>query len=148
VVERTAVRAVLVRDGDVLLLRTRDGHWKLPGGGVEAGETLGAALERELREECGLVDVRVTRPLVTVVELAPAEEPGHTFRMTSHYFRCVGGTLSMSPSLTADERELGLTPTWLTPARALDLSRSSSATSTPRWHEREHTVLRLLAESG
>jgi 8-oxo-dGTP diphosphatase len=44
-----------VRDaaGRVLLVRVRDRGWELPGGQVEEGEWLTAALEREVEEESG-----------------------------------------------------------------------------------------------
>ncbi len=40
--------------GRVLLVKNEGRYWSLPGGRVEAGETLGEALTREVREECGL----------------------------------------------------------------------------------------------
>ncbi len=52
------VGAVIVQDGQVVLIRRRyeprKGQWTLPGGGVEVGESLEAAVAREMLEETGL----------------------------------------------------------------------------------------------
>jgi 8-oxo-dGTP diphosphatase len=54
-----AVSAAIIRDGKVLIVRRArppaSGVFTLPGGVVEAGETLHAALTREVSEETGLV---------------------------------------------------------------------------------------------
>jgi mutator protein MutT len=52
------VGGVVILDGKVLLIRRGKeplrGRWVIPGGTVEAGETLEAALVREMEEETGL----------------------------------------------------------------------------------------------
>lgn len=55
--------AVVIRDGKLLLVRrTDDGLWALPGGITDPGETLAQSARRELLEEAGLIG-RVTRLL-------------------------------------------------------------------------------------
>jgi 8-oxo-dGTP diphosphatase len=50
-----AAAAVLDRKGRLLLVRRADtGRWGLPGGGLEAGESLAHTVMREAREETGL----------------------------------------------------------------------------------------------
>jgi 8-oxo-dGTP diphosphatase len=57
-VPRVGVGAVCVRDGRLLLVRrgrgAAAGAWALPGGHLEAAETLAAGVARELEEETGL----------------------------------------------------------------------------------------------
>jgi 8-oxo-dGTP diphosphatase len=90
--------AAVVRDagGRVLLIRTEKFGWELPGGKVEPGEDLIAALVREVREEAGCdvevgrltgITSRLTRPLVTVLTF----EARHTAREP----RCGGGSLEV-----------------------------------------------------
>jgi 8-oxo-dGTP diphosphatase len=59
-----AVSAAIIRDGHVLVARRARGPalgvWTLPGGVVEAGETLSEALVREVAEETGMTIEPVT----------------------------------------------------------------------------------------
>jgi 8-oxo-dGTP diphosphatase len=53
------VDAVIVKDGKIVLIKRKEkpfkGQYALPGGFVEYGETVEAALRREVLEETGLV---------------------------------------------------------------------------------------------
>ena len=78
------VGGVLVHDGRVLLIRRGKepllGRWVVPGGTVERGETLEAALVREMEEE---TDLRV-RP-VELLTVFDRIERGLGGEVTYHY---------------------------------------------------------------
>jgi ADP-ribose pyrophosphatase YjhB (NUDIX family) len=68
------VRAVVVRDGEVLLVReARNGRWTFPGGWADVGDTPATAAEREALEESGF-RVRA-RKLIAVLDKSRHEHP-------------------------------------------------------------------------
>lgn len=85
-ITRIRVAGIWIDDGAILLesLADRD-VWSLPGGGLEPGETLKAALVREFREEMDLT----VRPgdLLMVVENHFTDEVGGRNREYGYYFR-------------------------------------------------------------
>ena len=114
------VGAVIVRDKQVLLIRRAHeplkGEWSLPGGAVELGETLEAAICREVLEETGLV-VEVL-DTVKAFDRISRDETG---RVRYHYVlidflcRVTGGSLACATDALearwATTTELdGLTP--------------------------------------
>lgn len=147
-IERTAARAVITHDGELLLLRSRHGDYKFPGGGVEVDESAQGAVTRELREECGLLDVTVGELVCTTVELSHAREAGAVFKMTSLYFECATGDTPGAQILDDYERDLVLTPTWVSAAKAREVNEELLQTRRDDpdlpWLLRETQVLQWL----
>ena len=57
---RLSVKALIVDEQDrFLVAKEPDGKWDLPGGGLEYGEDLKTALEREIKEELGLQATKI-----------------------------------------------------------------------------------------
>ncbi|WP_343977577.1 NUDIX domain-containing protein [Kribbella koreensis] len=148
-IERTAVRGVLQRGRDLLLLKSRHGDYKFPGGGVEPGESMQSALQREFLEECGLREVDVGKLLGETVEFVRAVDAEYeVFKMTSHYFTCTSVATPNAPQqLEAYEAELELEPCWVTVEQALYANRAvlESGVGVMRWLVRETAVLELLS---
>ena len=98
--------AVIVDAARVVLIRRRfaplAGEWSLPGGVVEAGETLEDCVTREMREETGL-DVEVG-PVIEVFDRITRDDSG---RVLYHYvlvdYLCwpTGGTLQAGSDVDA-----------------------------------------------
>ncbi|RYP88672.1 NUDIX domain-containing protein [Nocardioides guangzhouensis] len=73
-----SVNTIVTNDqGEVLLIRRTDnGNWSLPGGGIELGESVAEAAVRETREETG-----VTCEITTLVGIY--SNPRHVIEYTS-----------------------------------------------------------------
>lgn len=106
--KRPSVRGIIVRDGRIAMMRSRKyDYFKLPGGGIEPGETPHDTLVREVREESGLI----VRP-ETIKEFGYARriERGtraDIFVQDNYYFLCeaeMGRTAQNLDDYEAEER--------------------------------------------
>ena len=108
------VGAVIVDQGRVLLVKRGHaplkGEWSLPGGAVELGETLEAAVAREVLEETGLVvDVG---PVVEVIDRVHRDADG---RVEYHYivvdYLCeMSGPAGAGPAAGSDADDVQWVP--------------------------------------
>lgn len=74
-----SVGAMIFNDAGELFLAKRSqncknerGHWEVPGGGVEFGETLTSAVKREIKEEFG-IDIEILSQFPAADHLIPKE---------------------------------------------------------------------------
>lgn len=82
--------------GQVLLIRRRNppraGQWSLPGGKVERGETLEAAVRREIREETGLeVDLLGLAGVAEIVDDTGLGGSGRHYVLIDYGARVISG---------------------------------------------------------
>jgi 8-oxo-dGTP diphosphatase len=106
---RKAVRAVVLDDaGQVALLHvSRKGYHKLPGGGIDEGEDMHAALERELLEEIGC---RV-RIIAEVGEVREYRDEWQQYQESYCFLAKLEGS-QKSSEFTQEEQGDGFEPMW------------------------------------
>lgn len=120
-----AAGLILREDGSLLLAeRPQDkpwsGWWELPGGKLEAGETVLQALARELKEELG-IDVKTATPWVTYIHEYPKDIVRLAFCRVTQWSGTPAGVE-------------GQTLTWVNPHKALTVGPLLPATQPPlRW---------------
>ena len=113
--ERQAVRAIVMRGSEILLLYTRRyDDYSFPGGGLAPGEDPVDGLRRELLEETGAANMRIDRYIGYLDEYRPPLKGSvDPLFMRSHFYLChVDGELGAATP-EAYEVANGMVPRWI-----------------------------------
>jgi len=93
------------------MLKLNDGSFKIPGGGVKAGETELEALGRELREECGIEQISTPALVLHLDEFRPDKfDQDSVFHISTNLYRCDARNFAGSQYLDEYETTLGMQP--------------------------------------
>lgn len=144
---RTAVRAIIIEEEKILMVRSNLGYYKLPGGGVEEGESHAGALAREVAEETGYLDCSVGNLLGVITEQRPDNSaPNACFQMESLHYICKLITKQKTAqALIGYELEEGYMPAWISIEAAIDANSSIyEVDSSQLFLPRENFVLQWL----
>ena len=123
---RNAARAVVFDDNnDVALLSiSKEGVYKLPGGGVEEHESLYDALKRECREEIG-VEIEIDAEIGLIVEIKGQDK----MVQNSYCFTARMTGKKNSPHFTESENARGCAVEWVAIETAIQLVAHNSSSS-------------------
>jgi len=113
---RYASRGVLVNnDSNVAMMyMARHNLYKLPGGGIEAGESAAEAFLREVKEETGF-ESEIIHELGIIEE----HKNRNQFMQRSYCFIAKTSGRSSSASLSESEHELGMSLRWMSIEEAI-----------------------------
>ena len=116
VYERPSARAIILKDGKVLLnYLSKHDCYEFPGGGIEAGETPESALVREVAEETGRIVVpeSIREFGIVIRRQRDSHDPDGIFEQKNYYYLCEV-TEDIVPR-KPDEHEVldGAEPVWV-----------------------------------
>ena len=146
-VERYAVRALIQKNGLWAMQKSKLGEYKIPGGGVEEGESYREALIREVQEETGLLVMEDS--IIEIGEILEIREDSYQkgTKYIAHslcYFCDVKEEMTQS-AMTENELARGYRLEWTDLDHAITCNEKIQ---TEMWTKRDTHFLKWLKEKG
>lgn len=147
VIEKYATRGIIRKDGKYAMQLGGDGEYKIPGGGMEEGESYVDALCREVAEETGLVvDRSSVRFCGEVTEIRrDIFEEDKKFIKHLFVFFCEAGEERVEMRMTESEIQRGFHPVW---EKLETIISGNRRVIKEEWRLRDTRLLELLLEKG
>ena len=123
---RKSARVILLNEvGEIAIQHLQNyNFYKLPGGGVDTGETIEEAAKREVREEVGC-DCEIIRPIGMIIEYREKYKLLHI----SYCFEATVVSPITAPAFEEDEIKAGQVNIWVTPNEASALVKNGERTT-------------------
>lgn len=120
---RKSARAVVLNNKNQIALQliSRDGYYKLPGGGIEPGESIKEGLRREILEEVGC-EIDILNELGFIIEYKVKK---NLLQISYCYLVKVKGEIG-NPTYDKYEVEEGMKSLWVSLDKAIDLISSKT----------------------
>jgi len=149
--KRPSVRGIIIKDGKIAMMHSlKYDYYKLPGGGMEEGESLEETLVREVQEESGLV-----------VRLDSVQEFGYVRRIEkglfedifiqeNFYYLCEVEEQATDQNLDDYEEEEQFVLEYVTPEHAIETNKTGNHGEKEKIHvfrgmlDRENKVLEIV----
>ena len=146
VFEKYNIRGIVMLDGKIAMQQSNVGEYKIPGGGVETGESYEETLKRELLEEVGLVLVEGSmKEIGEITEIRKdIFAPDTKYISHSLFFACEVTEERLPITPTASEIKKGYKPVWAT---AEEICETNSRLGKDPWIKRDTAFIKLLLDN-
>ncbi len=145
VYEKYSVRGIILQDGKLAMQCSRDGEYKIPGGGVEDGENFTQALVREVLEETGLhVKHESVREIGEIREVRrDLFDKKKKYICHSLFYYCEVEDRQDELSLTESEKAKGYEMKWAVPE---DVYKSNILREKDPWIVRDTAFVKMIID--
>lgn len=146
---RVAVRAIVCVNGKLLLIQSKRGEIKLPGGGQESGETDIDTLIRETLEETGYHVIPSSIREYGEVEEKRRSSEGMLWHQMNRYYFCDVEEEQDHCNYTEKEKSKGFQQVWYSLEDTLSMMEVVLKKEAKEvWSQREYVVLKMIQDEG
>ncbi len=146
---REAVRAIIVKDGKVALVKSlKENHYKFPGGGIESNESHIDTLIRETKEETGLIiKTDSIKECGFIHEIRKSIFNDDAFEQKSYYYFAKVADEICEQELSEREKDLKYVLEWVDPVIAYNVDYKLGQDYNNKFLLRESCILNLIIDN-